>query len=79
MEVESRAHIDLLGVKSKLSIAFHLKIDGQTESINQMIEQYLRHYCLWNQDDCDELLPMAEYAYNSTMFESHHSNPIMEY
>ena len=59
----------LLGIKTKLSTAFHPEIDGQTERVNQTIEQYLRHYCSWKQDDWDELLPMAEFAYNSAKSE----------
>lgn len=57
--------MDLLDIKTKLSTAFNPKTDGQTERVNQTIEQYLRHYCSWKQDDWDKLLPMAEFAYNS--------------
>ena len=32
----------LLGIDTKLSIAFYPKTDGQTEKINQELEQYLR-------------------------------------
>ena len=62
--------MDLLGIKTKLSTAFHPETDGQTERVNQTIEQYLRHYCSWKQDDWDELLPMAEFAYNSAKSET---------
>jgi len=34
----------VLGIKSKLSIAFHSQIDGQTERVNQELEQYLRMF-----------------------------------
>jgi hypothetical protein len=34
-----------LAVKRRLSTAWHLQTDGQTERINQIIEQYLRFYC----------------------------------
>ena len=67
--------MDLLGVKSKLSTAFHPETDGLTESVNQTIEQYLRHYCSWKQDDWDELLPMAEFAYNSAKSETTRISP----
>ena len=45
--------MDLLGIKTKLCTAFRPESNGQTERVNQTIEQYLRHYCLWKQDDWD--------------------------
>ena len=34
----------MLGIESKLSMVFHLQIDGQTERVNQELEQYLRMF-----------------------------------
>ena len=56
----------LLGVKRKLSTAFYLQINGGIERINQIIELYLRYYVNYKQDDQVSLLPLAEYAYNSS-------------
>jgi hypothetical protein len=55
----------LLGVKSNLSTAYHPETDGQTERINQILEQYIRLYTNYQQDDWVDLLPLAEFAYNN--------------
>ena len=65
-----QALMDLLGFQTKLSTAFHPETDGQTEWVNQSIEQYLTHYCSWKQHYWDELLSMAEFAYNSAKSET---------
>src|SRR6201999_4134220 len=39
--------------------------DGQTERTNQTLEQYLRVYCNYQQDNWADLLPLAEFAYNN--------------
>ena len=55
----------LLGIKSNLSTAYHPETDGQTERINQILEQYIRLYTNYQQDDWVSLLPLAEFAYNN--------------
>ena len=67
--------MDSLGITSKLSTAFHPETDGQTERINQILEEYLRHYCSWKQDDWEELLPLAEFAINSCSSEATSMSP----
>ena len=52
-----QALIKRLGVNSKLSIVYYLQIDSQTERLNQIIEQYLRSYVNYQQDDQVILLP----------------------
>ena len=33
--------------------------------MNETLEQYIRVYCSYQQDNWDELLPLAEFAYNN--------------
>ena len=69
--------MDHLGVKLKMSTAFHPQTDGQTERVNGILEGYLRHYCSFQQDNWVELLPLAEYAYNSAYNEALKMSPHM--
>jgi transposase InsO family protein len=52
----------LLGIKLKLSTAHHPQTDGQTEIMNQYLEQRLRPFVNYYQDNWSELLPMMDYA-----------------
>ena len=55
-----------LGIKPRISTAFHPQSDGQTERIHQTIEAYLRSSANKERSDWCNLLPMAEYAYNNS-------------
>jgi len=46
---------------------YHPKGDGQTECTNQTLEQYLRVYCNYQQDNWSKLLLLAEFAYNNAL------------
>jgi len=70
-----QALMDKLGIKTKLSTAFHPETDGQTERMNQVLEEYLHHYCSWKQDNWKELLPLGEFAINSASSESTGMSP----
>ena len=58
---------DLLDIRRRMSTAYHPETDGQTERVNQTLEQYLRAFCNFEQDNWSEMLPMAEYAYNNSV------------
>src|SRR5204863_5246227 len=63
----------ILGIKLKLSTAYHLQTDGQTEIANQYLDQKLWPFVNYFQDNWAELLPMMDYAqatlpHNSTGF-----------
>ena len=61
--------MELLGVQLKMSTSRHPQTDGLSEVMNRMVENYLRCYCNYHQNDWDELLPAAEFAYNSAVSE----------
>jgi hypothetical protein len=44
---------------------YNPQADGQAERANQTLEEYLRHYCSYQQDNWADLLPLAEFAYNN--------------
>jgi len=50
-------------------------MDGQIKRTNSTLEQYLRTYVNYQQDNWKELLPMAEFAYNNGYQESIKSTP----
>ena len=54
-----------LGIQLHPSTAFHPRIDGQSEIANKAVEQYLRHFIQYRQDDWEPLLPTAEFAHNN--------------
>ncbi len=64
-----------LGIQLKLSMAYHPQMDGQTKWVNQCIEQYLRNYCSYQQDDWVKWLGVAEFHYNNLIHESTHISP----
>jgi len=64
-----------LGVTRRLSTAFHPQTDGQTERQNQTMEQYLRAYCNFEQDDWAKLACTAEFAYNDSIHASSGTTP----
>ena len=55
----------MLGIETKLSMAYYPETDGQTERTNQELEQYLRMYVNHRQNNWAEWLVMAEFAFNN--------------
>ncbi|RVW19034.1 Transposon Tf2-2 polyprotein [Vitis vinifera] len=54
----------LLGSELKFSTANHPQTDGQTERINALLEEYLRHYVIATQKNWVDLMDIAQLCYN---------------
>ena len=67
----------LLGIKLATSTAYHPQTDGQTERVNQELEQYIRLFVNERQNDWDDLLPLAEFQYNNHVHSSTQQTPFM--
>uniref|UniRef100_A0A803JWS4 Integrase catalytic domain-containing protein n=1 Tax=Xenopus tropicalis TaxID=8364 RepID=A0A803JWS4_XENTR len=70
-----RAFCSLVGTDLSFSSAYHPQTNGQTERVNQSLEQYLRCYVSDNQSSWSELLPWAEFAYNNATHSSSGRSP----
>jgi hypothetical protein len=55
------------GTKLAMSTAYHPQSDGQTERANRTLEDMLRAYTNYQQDNWDEQLVAAEIAYNNSV------------
>ena len=55
----------MLGIESKLLTVFHPQTDGQTERVNQELEQYLRIFIDHRQEQWPDWLGTAEFTYNN--------------
>ena len=65
----------MLEIKSKLLTAFHPQTDGQTERVNQELEQYLRMFIDHRQEQWPEWLGTAEFVYNNKTDSSTKTSP----
>jgi transposase InsO family protein len=55
-----------LGTNLSFSTAFHLQIGGQTERVNQILEDMLRACVLSYGAKWEDCLPFAEFSYNNS-------------
>ena len=67
----------MLGIQTKLSTAFHPQTDGQTERMNQELEQYLRFFIKHRQKDWPEWLAAAEFVINNKAHMATKVSPFM--
>ena len=58
----------MLGIEMRLSTAFYPQTDGQTEWMNQELEQYLQFFMDHRQKNWPEWLALAEFAVNNKVY-----------
>ena len=63
--VFSRELCHTLGISQNISTAYHPQTDGQSECTNQCLEQYLRIFIDYHQQNWASLLPLAQYTLNA--------------
>jgi len=64
-----------VGTKLGMTTAYHAQGDGQTERMNQVLEDMIRVWVGPNQDDWDSLLDVAEFAINNGLSASVKDTP----
>ena len=64
-----------LGTQLCMSTAFHPQTDGQTERMNRLIEETLRHYVSFAQNDWDKNIQLVAFAINNARNESIQNTP----
>ena len=67
----------LLGITLSMSSAYHPQTDGQTERMNRVLEDMLRHFVNRHHDDWDQFLAPAEFAINNAENSSIQNTPFM--
>jgi len=66
---------NLLGIQTKLSTAYHPQTDGQTERINQELEQYLKVFIDHRQEQWPDWLGTVEFTYNNKIHAATKASP----
>ena len=64
-----------LAIRQAMGSAHHPETDGQTERMNRVLEETLRHYVNDNMNNWDKLLPAAEFAINNSYQQSIGTTP----
>ena len=65
----------ILGIKQRLSTAFHPQTDGQTERINRTLEDMIRHFVSPHQEDGMNILPWQKLP-STTLIKSPSRQPL---
>lgn len=59
------ALLKLIGTKHNCTSAYHPESDGQTERVNRILGEMLRHFTNLKYTDWDQYLPLVEFAHNN--------------
>ena len=70
-----KAFCEGLGIQGKMSTAFHPQTDGNTEKVNAVLQDMLRHYVSPAQNSWDTHLSAVEFAINNSYHESIQTTP----
>jgi len=73
----TRELYSLLGIKLAFSTAWYPQTNGQTECVNQELDQYLRLFVNKQQDDWYDLLPIAEFQHNNHIHSATQQPPFL--
>lgn len=65
----------LAGIELRMSLAYHPQLDGQTEWVNQCMEQFLRCFANAAPHKWYEYLHLAEFWYNTSWHSSLKQTP----
>jgi len=71
----TKSLLELCDIRGNKSTTYHPQSDGQTERVNQVLEQFLLIFCDYQQADWSQLLPHAEFAYNNAKHSSTQVSP----
>jgi len=66
-----------LGIRLSSSTAWHPQTDGQTERVNQELDQFLRLFINERQDDWYNLLSIAEFQHNNHVYSATQQPPFL--
>ena len=70
-----QAVMKMLSTEHAMSTAHHPQTDGQTERLNRVVEEALRHFVNARQNDWDNLLPCVSFSINNTWHDSIQDTP----
>ena len=67
----------LLGIQISSSTAWHPQMDGQTERVNQELDQFLHLFVNERQDNWYDLLPIVEFQHNNHVHSATQQPPFL--